>query len=238
MVELIVTDELVANLISEVAPLVAEITHWELDMETMQVRVIPKERGYEEIVLRHLQTLGVRIDEHDPRDIFKRLMEYFIEENVLAAYLPAQQEIIIVSENVDESNLDGLKLILGHELAHRAQHINHPDLYRKIEMKTRALIDQLNQAGGGFDFSQFAETINEIQPLMTLIESHAMVVQRSLGEQHYPHAKIESHWNLATLLFNLVGAKKLAQYSDGVPAVMGAMHTGELDQLFQSSAIG
>lgn len=238
MAELVITDELVAELISEVAPLVAEITHWELGMETLQVRVIPKERGYEEIVLRHMQTLGVRIYEDDPRDIFQRLLEYFIESNVLAAYLPAQQEIVIVNENVDDSNLDGLKLILGHELTHRAQHISHPDLYRQIEAKTRALIAELSQAGGRLDFEEFMETINEIQPLMTLIESHAMVVQHSLAEQHYPQAKIESHWNLATLLFKLVGAQKLAQYNAGVPTVMEAIHSGDLDELFQSSASG
>lgn len=233
MAELLVTKELVSELISEVAPLVTEITHWELDTDSLKIQVVPKERGYEETALRHLQSLGVTVNEHDPRGIFHRLMEFFIEANVLAAYLPAYQEIVIVRENVDDSNLDGLKVILGHELTHRGQHINHPDFYLDIEHKSRALITELNQASGGFDFDGFKESINEIQALMTLMESHAAVVQQKLVEESYPEAKIESHWNLATLLFSVVGAKKVSQYQDGVPMILTAMQGGTIDDLYR-----
>lgn len=232
MAELTVTDELVAELVREVAPLVMRITHWELKMDTLKVRVIPKERGYEDIALRHLQSLGVTVNEHDPRGILHRLMEYFIEANVLAAYLPANEEITVVRENVDDSNLDGLKVVLGHELTHRGQHINHPEFYLDIERKSRALITELNQASGAFDFDGFKESINEIQALMTLMESHAAVVQQKLVEEYYPEAKIESHWNLATLFFSLVGAKKVSQYQDGVPMVLAAMQRGTIDSLY------
>jgi hypothetical protein len=66
MAELLVTNELVDELIHEVTPLVSEITHWELDTERLKVQVVPKERGYEEIALLHLQSLGVTVNEHDP----------------------------------------------------------------------------------------------------------------------------------------------------------------------------
>jgi hypothetical protein len=232
MPELLVTNELVDELISEVAPLVTEITHWELDTERLKVQVVPRERGYEEIALRHVQSLGVTVSEYDQRGILHRLMEYFIEANVLAAYLPAAEEIAVGRENVDDRNLDGLKVILGHELTHRSQHINHPNIYLDIERKSRALITELNQASGAFDFDGVKETINQIQELMTLMESHAAVVQQRLVEEYYPEAKIESHWNLATLLFSLLGAKKVSQYQDGVPMVLAAMQRGTIDSLF------
>jgi hypothetical protein len=152
---------------------------------------------------------------------------------VLAAYLPADEKIVVVRENVDDSNLDGLKVILGHELTHRGQHINHPEFYLDIERKSRALITELNQASGAFDFDGFKEAINEIQTLMTLMESHAAVVQQKLVEEYYPEAKIESHWNLATLFFRVVGAKKVSQYQDGVPMVLAAMQRGTIDALYR-----
>jgi len=57
------------------------------------------------------------------RDIVTRTVEYLVENNVLAAYEPLTNELMVVRENVDDSNLDGLKVVLGHELTHRGQHM-------------------------------------------------------------------------------------------------------------------
>ncbi|NLG99778.1 MAG: hypothetical protein GX491_20675 [Chloroflexi bacterium] len=116
-----VTPELVGRLINQVAPLVEFTTRWSLDLQTLKYRVLPKNRGYEEIVLARFAGVGLPVEIDKPRSPGELLIEYMLENNILGAYEPSTQEILVVRENVDESNLDGLRLILAHELVHRGQ---------------------------------------------------------------------------------------------------------------------
>ena len=67
---------------------------------------------------------------------------------------------------------------------------------------------------------------------MTLIESHAAVIQNTLQRVYFPEANIETHWSLTAMLFQLVGADKLSQYQDGIPIVAAAMQNGDIDGLY------
>ncbi|MEA3440286.1 MAG: hypothetical protein U9R58_08390, partial [Chloroflexota bacterium] len=234
MAKLLVDNKLVSKLVGEVSPLVRKLTRWELAANKLRCRVIPKQRGYEEIFIKQLQYLGIPVFEDDPRDFFKRLAEYLLEANVLAAYLPWNDEIIVVRENVDDSNLDGLRVILGHELVHRAQHVNHPRIFQRLEILSRRIFLILYEALAIPDLEQIMDTLMEIRSIMTLFESHASVVQHTLNRNYYPDAWIESHWSLPSLLFRLFGAEKLSQYQDGIPMVMEAMERGAIDDLYQS----
>ena len=49
----------------------------------------------------------------------ERMVEYLVEQDTLAAYLPGADEILAIRENVDDSNLNSLRLALGHELMNR-----------------------------------------------------------------------------------------------------------------------
>jgi len=233
MTKLLVDNNLVSKLVDEVSPLVRQLTRWKLATNKLRCRVIPKQRGYEEIVINQLQHLGIPVLEGASRDFFERLAEYLLEANVLAAYLPWNAEVIVIRENVDDSNLDGLRLILGHELVHRAQHVNHPQILERLEKLSQQIYLAFYEAQENLDLEQIMDTLTEIRSIMTLIESHASVVQHTLNREHYPNAKIESHWGLPAMLFRLVGAEKLSQYQDGVPQVIEAIERGTIDDLYQ-----
>ena len=136
-------------------------------------------------------------------------------------------------ENVDDSNLDGLRLILGHELVHRAQHVNHPQIIKRLEKLTQRIYLVFFDGKANLDLEQIMDTLIATRSIMTLIENLASAVQHTLNREHYPDAKIEFHWSLPVMLFRLVGAEKLSQYQDGVPMVMEAMERRAIDDLYQ-----
>lgn len=233
MTKLLVDNKLVSGLVDEVSPLVRQLTRWKLATKELRCRVIPIQRGYEEIVINQLQHQGIPVFEDGTRDLFERLVEYFLEANILAAYLPWNAEIIVMRENVDDSNLDGLRLILGHELVHRAQHVNHPQIFNRLEKLSQQIYLAFYEEQTNLDLEQIMDTLIEIRSIKSLVESHASVVQHTLNREYYPDAKIESHWSLLEMLFRLVGAEKLSHYQDGIPMVMEAMDRGAIDDLYQ-----
>ncbi|MEO0086052.1 MAG: hypothetical protein ABIK37_05420 [candidate division WOR-3 bacterium] len=222
-----ITDTLLRQVVSEVGPLVEAETGWPLEPAGLSVRAVPKERGYEEIVLGRLRGAGVRLDEAGRPGLPERLLEYVVEANVLAAYEPSRGELIVVRENVDDSNLDGLRLVVGHELVHRAQHVRYPELFSRLDSAIRSLFDET--AG----LRDVLGRLKAIQPLMSLIESHAWHVQENLRRTHFPGAVIERHFNIATVLMRVFGARKVAQYRDAVPEIAAAAASGGVDGLFE-----
>jgi hypothetical protein len=232
MSKLVITEDLISTLINETAPLVSQATGWELDIASLQSRVLPKDQGYEAIVEGKLRLLGLQVS--PGRDLVTRTAEYLVESNVLAAYEPLANELMVIRENVDDSNLDGLRLVLAHELTHRGQHVNHPELFERVN---RILVSMLKGAEAGtIDLQRTLKYFEEVKPLMTLIESHASYIQGVIGRQHYPDAQIEQHFTLPVLLFRVLGFGKTAQYTEGLPQVSAAMQQGTIDRLFRGEA--
>jgi len=229
MERLIVTDALIEELVCDVAPLVEEATGWELDLPGLRSRALPRERGYEEILLGRLRGAGVPLPDDGARGLIERLTEYLVEGSVLAAYEPGRGELLVVRENVDESNLDGLRVIIAHELVHRAQHVNHGELFDRMDQGIREIFALLLPPGG---LMRALAKARELQPIMTLLESHAHYVQDMLHRTRFPGARIESHFSLPALLLRLLGAGKVAQYRDGIPAVADAAARGEVEALY------
>ena len=230
-----VTPELVGRLINQVAPLVEFTTRWSLDLQTLKYRVLPKNRGYEEIVLARFAGVGLPVEIDKPRSPGELLIEYMLENNILGAYEPSTQEILVVRENVDESNLDGLRLILAHELVHRGQHRYHPELFDQVDEAIRVGYQMIENASlvetaGALQVQLLAN----VQPVMTLMESHATYITEIIRRLYLPNGVLESHFSLAQVLFRLLGAKKLGQYSGGVETVAKAAQTGSIDDLFRS----
>ena len=232
MAKLDVTDQLITSIIQQVGPQVAAETGWDLQLPTLKSRVLPKDQGYEELVQGRLRGMGVAISEN--RKFGERILEYLIENNVLGAYQPHSQELLVVRENVDDSNLEGLSLVLGHELVHRGQHIHHPQVFEQIDQTVKALLDAANQ--GIVNFEWISQKLEEIRPRMTLIESHATYISQMLRKKYFPNAIVETHFNLPVLLFQFLGAGKVSQYTDGLPQVSEAISKGGVDELFRSSS--
>jgi hypothetical protein len=234
MPKLNLDDNSITALVSEVAPLVSAVTGWDLQLASLRCRVLPKDQGYEEIVENKMLALGLPFSLE--RDIVTRTVEYLVENNFLAAYEALTNELLVVRENVDDSNLDGLKLVLGHELTHRGQHIAHPELFARLNRILADMIKGLET--GQADLHKLLGYYQQVQPLMTLIESHASYVQGVLCQRYFPQAQIEHHTSLPALLFRVLGYGKVAQYTEGLPQVAAAVNQGTLDGLFRMHDMG
>jgi hypothetical protein len=235
MTRIDVTVPLVRRLAEEVQPLVTKLTGWQLDLPGLEIRVLPQDRGYEEVVLHRLQGAGLSIDKDAPRGLFERIVEYVVEHSVAAAYEPSTGELSVIRENVDDSNLDGLRLVVAHELVHRGQHFQHPELFVRVDSVVRSTFDYI--ADGGSDLGTIMEKAAQIQSIMTVLESHAMYVQEVLRETRYPDAMIESHFSLAVVLLRFFAGAKVAQYRDGVPRVAEATRSGRVDQMYANLGV-
>jgi len=229
MLKLIMDDASISALVGEVGPLVSAITGWDLQLAGLRCRVLPKDHGYEEIVESKMLALGFPFS--PGRDIVTRTVEYLVENNFQAAYEPLTNELMVVRENVDDSNLDGLKVVLGHELTHRGQHMAHPEIFEHINRILSEMITGLET--GSADLKKLRGYFEEVQPHMTLIESHASYVQAILNQRYFPQAQIEHHSSLPALLFRVLGYGKVAQYTEGLPQVAAAMQQGNVDGLFR-----
>ena len=234
MVKLTIDDVLISSLVSEVGPLVSSITGWDLQLAGLKTVVVPKEQGYEAIVEGRLSALGIPV--RAERDIIDRTVEYLVENNVLAAYEPLTGELVVVRENVDDSNREGLMLVLAHELVHRGQHIHHPQIFEHVNRILLAVFNEMNT--GQADISRMMAYFEEVKPLMTLIESHASYVQGVLLQMYFPQARIETRFTLPVILFRIIGFGKTAQYTESLPQVADAVEQGSIDRLFEDVAHG
>ncbi len=221
-----VTEATVRGAVVEVAPYVEQLTGWNVQWEDASYRVIPKDLAFEEIALGRLQRLGVSVHEAGLQGLLGRLMEYVLEAVVLAAYDPSNGTLYIVRENVDESNWEGLKVVLGHELVHRGQSLYHPELFRELDDGIRQLASDQQSWG------ELWERVQRLNAIMTVIEGHASYVDHRLREL-YPSAEVEQHFNLPVILFRLVGVMKVRQYEEGRRLVTQQIERGELESLYR-----
>jgi hypothetical protein len=227
MAKLEVTEALVRALVREVAPIVERLTGWQLRAEQMAVCVIPKTQAYEEIFLARLQRLSPSGDlSAFSEGIVRRLAEYVLEGTALAAYDHTNGTLYVVRENVDDSNQDGLKVIIGHELVHRGQGLYHPDLLRRTEQVAAEVLTAETISGK-------IEKIQEANAVMTLLEGHATLVQGVL-RRLYTKAKIERHWGITALLFRSLGFLKARQYTVGAKRLAALESPKELEALYRS----
>ena len=82
MHKLDVNDQFIATLVGRLAPLVEQTTGWNLDLVKLRCKAVPKERGYEEILLGRLRDLGFFVHEDTPRPLLDRLVEYLVESSL------------------------------------------------------------------------------------------------------------------------------------------------------------
>jgi hypothetical protein len=232
MAHLGIDEAISGGVVHDVAPLVRGVVGWPLGLDTLGIRVVAKDRGYEEIVLARLYGIGIDMPEADERSLAERLLEYVIEGTVRAAYEPSTGELLVVRENVDDSNLNGLRLVVGHELVHRAQHLRHPHLFERVDETLRQLCRHASE--GDLTLEHVRTAITEVRPIMSLLESHAHYVEECLRRSHFPDAVVESHFGLPALLFRMFGGAKLSQYTAAVPQVAEATKRNALDALYRS----
>jgi hypothetical protein len=94
MTKLTIDDHLISSLVNEDTPLVTSVTGRDLQIPSLRSRVLPKDQGYEEIVLGRIHQLGVSDWEEMMPDLLERMIEYLVEQNTQAAYMPGAGEIL------------------------------------------------------------------------------------------------------------------------------------------------
>jgi len=229
MARLHLTHDLISQLITEIAPLVEKETGWNLKIESLTWRIIPRDQAFEELIMASMDDLGKTLP--TDRGWAERMLEQMVEANVLAAYDPNRELLLVVEENVDDSNLNGLRGILAHELTHRAQHMQHGVMFERVDNLAKRILANTWQSDA--DAGEVSRLYEQIQPVMTTLESHAAFVQGRLTNLHFPGAQIESHFNLASIIFRLFAGAKTSQYTQGLPAVTDAYLNDRMDELFQ-----
>ena len=168
MSKLIVTKELVDYLLVEVVPYVEQATGWQLDINRLNIRVVPRELAYEAIVLhQNILHYGDQAEKREQLSYAVHpLIEKMIESNILGAFEPSTRELIIVKENVDDGNLDGLKVVILHELVHYGQYLYHQTIFNNLE----TLRYQVTNTYENQETEKALALLEKTQKLMTLLE--------------------------------------------------------------------
>jgi hypothetical protein len=233
MSKLIVTKELVDYLLAELVPYVEQATGWQLDINRLNIQVVPRELAYEAIVLhQNVLRYGDQTEKKEQLTYAVHpLIEKMIESNILGAFEPSTCELIIVKENVDDSNLDGLKVVILHELVHYGQYLYHSTIFDNLEN----LRYQVTTAVENREAGKAMDLLGKTQQLMTLLESHAHFIEEQIKNRVYPRAKVESHFNWATILMSIISPSKQAQYLDGLPVISQAAKSSRIDDLFRQA---
>jgi hypothetical protein len=215
-------------IIEEVAPHVERLTGWDVLSGQLGLLIIPKERAFEEIALGRLERIGVPVSSLPAAtNVVERVMSYVLRSAILAAYDPTLDSIFIVRDNVDEANLDGLKVILGHELVHRGQAKRYPAHLAFVDATVR---EMMMRPKGLLDLWQKTNDVNRI---MTLIEGHATWVHEQL-QRIYPNARIRRHhFSILTALLRIVAAAKVHQYTAGKRLVAQAGDPASIEELYR-----
>ena len=232
MAPLDVSESQVLRLVAGVAPLVSHLTGWNLRTGDLGVRVLERAGCNEEIVRRRLKSAGLALPAREADGFYERLMARLLEENILAAYDHGGQEIVVVRENVEEADLDGLRLVLAHELVHRGQHVRHPELFGRADALLRDVYLSRGPDGGPGDPA--GAPLIRLDAIMTLLESHARFIEDEVKRLYLPRATVRTGFNMMAFLLQALAPAKGRQYSDGLPAVAAAASEGTLDSLYDS----
>lgn len=232
MAYLDVSEDLVRRLVAGVAPLVSHLTGWNLRTGDLGARVLERAGCNEEILGRRLKSAGIIPIPRQAGDFYELLMDRLLEENILAAYDHGGQEIVVVRENVEGSDLDGLRLVLAHELVHRGQHVQHRNIFVLADALLR---EAVSEAGPDPDTAAAPPgQPSRLDAIMTLLESHARYVEQEVNRLYLPRAKVQSHFNMLAFLFQALNPRKSRQYSDGLPEVANAVRAGTVDSLYDA----
>lgn len=232
MAPLDVAEGQVRRLIADVAPLVSHLTGWNLRTGDLGARVLAKAGSNEEIVRRRLKSAGIAPPPRQAGGFYERLMERLVEESILAAYDHGGQEILVVRENVEDADLDGLRLVLAHELVHRGQHVRHRDLFDRADALLRAIYLAAGPDGAVADGA--SAPVAPLEAIMTLLESHARYVEDEVKRLYLPRATLRTGFDMMVFLLQALAPGKGRQYSDGLPAVAAAAGNGTVDSLYES----
>ncbi len=220
VVRLAMDDELVGHALHEVVAHVERLTGWSDLLEDLRTADI-EEFGAE--ISQVMTDAGIhgRFARRVARAVFERV----VLGAAHALYSPHSHTIFLNTRSLEHCNLDGLKVILGHELVHVGQFRNHPDLVAEHRRVTAEFSRRLAEAGDGPVDLESLLGDGTFRRHMSLIEGYAAYIQGYL-ETIYPLAMVIPHrswfdrlviaaFRRATPDLDRVMESKMAQYTEG-----------------------
>lgn len=218
-------DELVRRCLAEVAPLVEAFTGWRDLLEGLKVDVTDAVTRY--TVTPMLESMG--FESSLTTDLMVRLVGDYAM-NFMALYDPLTHTVVVHETHAARTNLDALKVVLGHELVHVGQFKNEPGLltrYQTMIADLGKLGEQLHD--GDADIAALAESFREspLQAVMEDLEGYAYYIQRDFLEKHYNMATFFHHRSWLEWIFQ--GA--LQRLAPGVDTIKAVKH----DQYLQGA---
>jgi len=215
VVRLNIDHDLVRHCLEEVGPLVESLTGWPGLLESTSVEI------EEDAVAFWAKTMG-SFDLGLP-DLAKRVLSHVVFKKALAAYAPHAKRIVVNGKEAVFSNLDGLKVILGHELVHRGQFLYEPGLLARYDAAVRELRPKLLDADLSIRGFLAWFLASPLQQLMKHMEGYAAHVQTDFLQTYYNCAMPLVHVGLLERmlapvlphLFKEMAEVKVKQYTEG-----------------------
>ena len=229
----------IAYCVAEVAPAVEAATGWKDLAQGVQFRAVDSlAKAYRA----HLEAIGVADDGHSERGLDWMMGA----SGAVALYDPFTRVVSIHRQRAEQQNLDGLKVILGHELVHAGQFREHPELRRRHAEHTLALHEawaecdrRLDERVNGDDDVTVKELIatkmrgdagvrramTRLETLQLNLEGYAYHVEVDALMERYPlgagipRASL-SDWIVGSILALLAQTTK---GSDGAPLPLASM---------------
>jgi hypothetical protein len=149
---------------------------------------------------------------------------------VKASYLPSERRVVLSAPIVAAMSAESLRVVLGHELTHVAQHQTHPQLFARIEELQKPMLQN----------TATPEEKTEVFAACSLQEGHAIYTQTkmieenpratslvmSTGEQMIEVAAGERQGCLDPKVLSVLGylLVKRAMESDDAPTAVAAMY--------------
>lgn len=230
----IVSEKSIHRMLKDVAPRVERLTGWDLQMNDLTVKIIPRDFFFEQGIKPTYEGLGIDIkakSEEGKQSVkfMRSIMPYII----MGLYEPMTGSLLICPENYAlGTNESGLATLVGHELTHRGQFLQprYKEMYLDLVRRSTGI--------NAFDEDKYEEegASDLINALMTLAEGDATFVQDQLKSMFYQDAE-NRYSGMVSLIGTAVGIisllddegglmKKMKQYSKGKEIVSALYKAG------------
>ena len=125
--------ETINSIVEEMNPIVIKKTGMDTKIEDMEIKILEHRSQYEDVCRSNAKTLGIDYEKQKEKNWLKNTINSQIRSSmVLGAYDGLENKMYFIKENCENITQAELKGLVGHELIHRAQHVNYPGLFEKI----------------------------------------------------------------------------------------------------------
>lgn len=189
-------EELVGHCLREVAPKVEHLTGWRNLLDDLDIVVT---NDYRKSFFRLLEWVDISIG------IVARLFLRSWFKLILSQYEPLSQALIVNKRPCANCNLDGLKVVLGHELAHVGQFRSTPELADHCRDSLLWLKERMVQ--GDLSLKEIVERLDYsmTQYYMSQIEGYASYIESYLRQYYNCSMIVAPRSWLLSLLLHLPG---------------------------------